>query len=672
MTEQNMQIKPYPLGAYCEGDGIRFAFVSTKQSCGILIYDKTSGKRLEKIPFDRKQKIGNVYVKYLTKYDPGEISYQFYEEDTIVPDGNAAVFTGRNGYGKERTVKDLKAGFLTEDFDWQDIPNPRIPYEDCICYLLHVRGFTKHSSSGVVHRGTFRGILEKLSYLQEIGITTVELQPAYEFLEIPSREERKKELPYLANEEDLDVLSAKKLNYWGYKRGFYYAPKAAYAAGEDASAEFKELVREFHRQGMEIVMQFYFPREVAFSQIPAILRYWVLEYHVDGFHLMGENLPVELFAEDPLLADTKLWYYSFDTAVVYEKEEYPAYCNLACYQDDYLYTMRKFLKGDEGMVNAVLYQMRHIPDKMGRIHYMSNYYGMSLMDMVSYDRKHNEDNGENNRDGNDYNCSWNCGEEGKSRRKKVAALRLQQIKNALCMMMFSQSTPLIFMGDEFGNSQKGNNNPYCQDNTVTWLDWRNIERNAEIYSFFKQLVTIRKAHPILHQPKEPKIMDYIACGYPDLSYHGLNAWRPQTESYSRTVGFMYCGKYARVNRTEEDCFFYVAMNLHWEAHGFGLPRLPRGLKWKLLLSTDEAAAQTREEDSEREPSMIEKSADGSAGDKSTEISCVVSARSILIFVSIPDEAAAAVPGRGKGRKAKKAGRMPGGRKISPYEDRTIF
>lgn len=670
MTGHNM-LKPYPLGAYCEKDGIRFSFVSTKQSCGIMIYNKKTGKKLEKIPFDSKLKIGNVYMKHLTRYKPDEISYQFYEEDGIVPDYHAKVFAGRNGYGKERNAKDLKAGFLTADFDWQGTSNPRIPYEDCFCYLLHVRGFTKHSSSGVSHRGTFRGILEKLSYLQEIGVTTVELQPAYEFLEIPSKEERKKELPYLANEKDLDVLSAKKLNYWGYKRGYYYAPKAAYAAGEDACTEFKELVREFHRQGMEIVMQFYFPKEVAFSQIPEILRYWVLEYHVDGFHLMGENLPVELLAGDPLLADTKLWYYGFDTAAVYGKEEYPAYCNLACYQDDYLYTMRRFLKGDENMVNDVLYHMRHIPKKMGRIHYMSNYYGMSLMDMVSYDRKHNEGNGENNRDGNDYNCSWNCGEEGKTRRKKVMALRLKQIKNALCMLMFSQSTPLIFMGDEFGNSQKGNNNPYCQDNTVTWLDWRDMERNAEIYAFFRRLVAIRKAHPILHQPKEPKIMDYIACGYPDLSYHGLNAWRPQTENYSRYVGFMYCGKYARVNRTEEDCFFYVAMNLHWEEQGFGLPRLPKGLKWQMLLSTEEAVAvQTREKDGVMAASILEKTTDEGAGDKNTESRCMVPARSILVFISAFDETVTDMPDGGKGRKARKAGTS--GRQASQYEDRTIF
>ncbi len=649
MTEYNMQIKPYPLGAHCEKDGIRFSFVSAKQSCGILIYDKKTGKKLEKIPFDSKHKIGNVFCKYITNYNASDISYQFYEEDTIVPDSNAVAFVGKNGYGKERNEKDLRAGFLTEKFDWQGDCNPKIAYEDCICYLLHVRGFTKHASSKVMHRGTFRGILEKLSYLQEIGITTVELQPAYEFLEIPSREERKKTLHYQAKEEDLDTFVSKKLNYWGYKKGYYYAPKSSYAAG-DACMEFKELVREFHKCGMEIVMQFYFPKEMTVTEIPDILRYWVLEYHVDGFHLMGENLPVELLAGDPMLADTKLWYYNFDTEALYRQEN-PAYRNLATYQDDYLYTMRRFLKGDEDMVKSVLYQMRHIPSKMGRIHYMSNYYGMTLMDMVSYDRKHNEENGEDNRDGNDYNCSWNCGEEGNTRRKKIAGLRLRQYKNALCMMMFSQSTPLIFMGDEFGNSQRGNNNPYCQDNRIAWLDWNDIEKNVAIHSFWKELIAIRKAHPILHQEKEPRIMDYIACGYPDLSYHGLNAWRPQTENYSRYIGMMYCGKYAKVNQTKDDCFFYVAMNMHWEQHGFGLPKLPKGLKWQLFLATDETTP------------VAEESRDNTLSDKNAEIRCMVPSRSIVVFQSVPDEALTDKKTRRSGKKKPVE---------QQYEDRTIF
>ena len=229
---------------------------------------------------------------------------------------------------------------------------------------------------------------------------------------------------------------------------------------------------------------------------------------------------------------------------------------------------------------------------------MSNYYGMTLKDMVSYDYKHNEDNGEANKDGNSYNCSWNCGEEGNTRKKKVLDLRMRQIKNAMCMLLISQSTPLIFMGDEFGNSQQGNNNPYCQDNRITWLDWTNMEKNREIFEFWKELIQLRQSHPILRPCAEFKIMDYISCGYPDLSYHGQSAWRPQTDYNSRHIGIMYCGKYAKRDRVADDDFFYVAMNMHWEPHELALPKLPKGLVWSICVKTCENTVEVvGEEDS---------------------------------------------------------------------------
>ena len=225
---------------------------------------------------------------------------------------------------------------------------------------------------------------------------------------------------------------------------------------------------------------------------------------------------------------------------------------------------------------------------------MSNYFGFTLMDMVSYDYKHNEENGQDNRDGNDYNASWNCGEEGITRKKKILALRYKQLKNAMCMLLLSQSTPLIFMGDEFGNTQYGNNNPYCQDNKTTWLDWRGLEKQQEIYAFWKQLVAIRKQYPILSPENELRIMDYLACGYPDLSYHGRNAWRPQLESYYRYVGMMYCGKYATKKDGKEDVFLYVGLNMHWEPHELALPKLPKGLKWVKLCATAEGIKEKTE------------------------------------------------------------------------------
>lgn len=646
-------IKPFPLGAHVENGAVRFSFVSKKSDCGILIYDRRTGKKLHKLPFEPKERIGNVYCKYLNGVDAEELSYQFYEGDELVPDRYARRFVNRVAFGRERKHQDWRAVIPRDEFDWEGDERPRIPFHECVCYCAHVRGFTKHPSSGVAHRGTFQGMVEKLDYLKETGITTVELQPVYEFAEIPTDEERKAVLgaqtaAYTPSAEDLDKLCPKKCNYWGYKQGFYYAPKAAYAAGDDPCTEFKEMVRAFHKKGIEIVMQIYFPKGIKLPKIAEILRFWVLEYHVDGFHLMGENLPVDLIATDDMFADTKLWYYYFDADKIYEAEEEPDYCNMAAYNDDYLYAMRKYLKGDENMLDTVLGQMRTIPKKLGRIHYMSNYYGFTLMDMVSYDRKHNEANGEDNRDGNDNNCSWNCGEEGPSRRKKIKQMRHKQIKNAMLLMLFTQSTPLIFMGDEFGNSQKGNNNPYCQDNATAWLDWKDLERNADIYAFWKEFVTLRREHPILHPEKELKIMDYISCGYPDLSYHGQSAWRPRMERYNRHIGIMYCGKYAKRDRNEEDLFFYLALNMYWETRELAMPKLPKGMRWQLLKCTDESVM------------TIEKENTPDIQAESVDSVIAVPGRSCSVYVSVPEAA-----GKKKGRRSKKQG-------AELYSDRSMF
>lgn len=641
MTDRiKTQFKPYPLGAHAENGAVRFSFVSKQEDCGVLLYDRRTGKKIKKIPFEADERVGNVYCKYLTEYLPETLAYQFYEGEKNVPDRYARRFMGNFAYGKERRPQDWKAVLSLREFDWEGDVCPRIPYSESVCYCAHVRGFTRHASSKVEHRGTFLGMTEKLDYLRETGITTVELQPAYEFAEMPTEEERRAVLAfrntsYMAPEEELDRLFPKRCNYWGYKQGYYYAPKAAYAAGEDPCTEFKEMVRAFHRQGMEIIMQFYFPRNVKMHEITDILKFWVLEYHVDGFHLMGENLPVDMIAAEELLSDTKLWYYYFNTENIYEAGEQPTQRNLAVYGDEYLYTMRKYLKGDENMLGSVLAQMRQIPQKMGRIHYMSNYFGFTLMDMVSYDRKHNEPNGEDNRDGNDFNYSWNCGEEGTSRRKKVVTLRHKQIKNAMVLLLFTQSTPLIFMGDEFGNSQKGNNNPYCQDNAMTWLDWNDLDRNADIYGFWKEMTALRREHPILHPESELKIMDYISCGYPDLSYHGQSAWRPRMDSYNRHIGIMYCGKYAKRGRDEEDAFFYLALNMYWESRELAMPKLPAGMKWQLVSCTEESYAAA-----EKSSPAAERRSGSALAENQTEPpsekEIAVPGRSCVIYVSVPD------------------------------------
>jgi glycogen operon protein len=268
--------------------------------------------------------------------------------------------------------------------------------------------------------------------------------------------------------------------------------------------------------------------------------------------------------------------------------------------------MCRFLKGDEGSLENALHHMRENPGEYGRINFLTNYDGFTLMDMVSYERKHNEANGEENQDGRDGNETWNCGMEGPSRKRSVMELRKRQIKNALGLLFFSQATPLLFMGDEFGNSQKGNNNPYCQDNDTTWLNWSNLERYEDIYQFTLSLIYLRKHHPILRQPTEMRIMDYLSCGYPDLSYHGVAPWKPNVNKNSHFVGVMYCGKYA------DDNTFSLAINMHWEDHTFLLPKLPKELHWEQILATAGEVLRIPSEEGAKVPS-----------------------RSIAVFMSLP-------------------------------------
>ena len=222
------------------------------------------------------------------------------------------------------------------------------------------------------------------------------------------------------------------------------------------------------------------------------------------------------------------------------------------------------------------------------VRYLSNHNGFRLYDAVSYDVKHNEDNGEDNRDGTDYNYSWNCGVEGPTTRRKVMALRKRQLKNAWIFAILNQGIPLIYGGDEFGQTQKGNNNAYCQDNEISWLDWRRLRKNKWLYTFVQTLLAFRKSHPMLHCEKPLRMMDYLSCGYPDFSIHGQLPWKPDMRPASRYIGHMYCGRYAHFNGAEDD-FIYIAYNMHWEAAKVHLPVLPKGLVWVCEIDTADNA-----------------------------------------------------------------------------------
>lgn len=583
--------KPYPLGMTVtqRGEINLAAALHGKEDCGVILYPRKGGSRI-RLPFHSGNRVGNVRCMKICGLQAQDYDYNFYVGDEIVTDPYARQILGNERWGR-RVNPQLRGREDFTAFDWGgDVP-PMTPLHDSILYLVHVRGFTRHPSSGVNNRGTFAGIVEKIPYLRSLGITALELMPAYEFVEL----ERRKETRPSDRPEPMDRLTddspkeRPRINYWGYKEGYYFAPKASYSSSDEPATEFKGMVKGLHENGIEVIMQFYFPKEVKSGFILEVLRYWVYEYHIDGIHLLGEQIPTALLASDPMLANTKLFYYRFPCEEIYGSREIPDYRNLACYREDFLYDMRRFLKGDEDMLGRVLFHLKENPAQTGVVNFIAGYEGFSLADMVSYERRHNEANGEDNRDGRDYDASWNCGAEGRTRRRWICDLRRKQMRNAIALLFFAQGTPMLVSGDEFGQSREGNNNPYCQDNAISWLNWDLTEKNGAFLDFVRAAIRLRKEHPILHRPEEMTMLDYIACGYPDLSYHGREAWRLSVERTSREAGLLYCGNYAKIDKTRDDDFFYIAYNMHWEEKELALPALPAGMHWEKVMDTQDGS-----------------------------------------------------------------------------------
>ena len=618
----------YPLGATQEADGVRILVQGRAKEVCLLLYRPGEKTPCEEIPFDPKYQMGDVWELALDRTDFASFEYNFMIDGKIVTDPHARIITGREKWAdRKRAGKPVHGRVLSEEFDWEDDVNPETPYADTILYKLHVRGFTAHASSGVSARGTYAGVVEKIPYLKDLGITAVELMPVTEFDEIMMSVSG-------SGFHDAKPEPTGYLNYWGYGPSYLYAVKSAYASHGEMSAEceFKTLVKELHKAGIECIPEIYFTGKELPGEILSVLRYWAEEYHVDGFHLSGFP-DLSLAAEDPFLRRTKLFaenwnevmnrrpkqgYITPGDGVVSVEEK-----NLAEYNMQFMEDMRRFLKGDEGMLSAFELRNRRNPMEYAVINYMANTNGFTLMDTVSYDRKHNEKNGEENRDGSDYNYSWNCGAEGPTRKKKIVELRKQLLKNAYLLLFLSQGVPLLMAGDEFGNSQDGNNNAYCQDNAVSWLNWKLLETHKDQVEFVKRLIAFRKSHKMFHMDREPRIMDYKSCGRPDVSYHGENAWKPEFENFRRQFGILYWGAYAKRPDGSDDANFYVAYNMHWEPHMFGLPHLPKGAKWRVICNTGD-------------PDAADLPTDGTGEVPKNQMMLAVPPRGIVILESFAD------------------------------------
>lgn len=450
------------------------------------------------------------------------------------------VSLGEISTGREITKR--RGELVWDKYDWEEDEPLNIPMNQVVAYSLHVKGFTKHSTSKVKHKGTFQGIVEKLPYLSELGINQIHCMPVYEF----------------------DEYTRTVINYWGYGPGYYFAPKKSYAASKDAVNELKDMVKSCHKAGIEVILEMPFDSGASKQMMEECLRYYRMEYHIDGFILNPGVAPMDIIYADPILKKTKI----------------------LVHREDFQNTMRRFLKGDEGMVGGVIYWLNH--HTKDTYNYITSQNGFTLNDLVSYDSKHNEANGENNQDGPDCNYSWNCGAEGPSRKKAVNELRRNQICNAFLLLLFAQGTPCLLAGDEFGNTQKGNNNVYCQDNTTSWLDWSKLKKQPETFELIKELIALRKSHPVFMQEEPLRGLDSVRCGVPDVSYHGEYAWRTPDEFSSRQLGVYYSG--AAVG----DGDYFVIYNMHWLEHSFALPALSGKRKWYIIVSTREGVLEEPE------------------------------------------------------------------------------
>lgn len=577
----NKQIKliagnPMVLGVNRTEDGYNFAVVSEEEKIALNLYHKGAKEPCQVIELDEKYKFGDIFAIRISGLDFNKLEYNYTIADKNILDPYSKHLCDTYEFGKVVRENNYRSKVSMDDFEWGADVCPKTSYGDTIIYKLHVRGFTKHASSKVKNKGTYLGVIEKIPYFKELGITAVELMPVFEFEEVQKWTENDKASLY-------NPQFNGKVNYWGFCRGMYFAPKAAYAASGrknlDYTVEFKEMVKALHKEGIEVIVEMFFPYDISANLIRDCIRYWIVEYHIDGFHLNCSSTALEVLANDPLLSRVKMFTDYWDKTVGKR-----TYKHLANYNQGFMNCARKLLKGDENQLNEFVMRIKSNDAECATVNYLANNNGFTLMDLVSYDRKHNEVNGENNHDGEDFNNSWNCGVEGKCRKKKIMDLRQKQIFNALIMLFLSQGTPLIMAGDEFGNSQQGNNNPYCQDNEISWINWKNLESNKQIFEFVKMLIKFRKEHKILHTEAALKDMDYKAIGYPDVSYHSDNAWYASFENYNRHFGIMYCGEYAE----PKDDFIYVAYNLHWERHQLALPTLPDGYEWKIEFTSNES------------------------------------------------------------------------------------
>ncbi len=633
-------------------DGVNFsAFSNHASACTLVLFDKGAAAPFVEIPFPDAFRTGDVFAMIVFDLDHSQIEYGFRFDGPYDP-ANGHRFDARHilldPYAKRIGGRDVwargydwdnpypyRARPHVEDFEWEGDRQLNIPMEDLVIYEMHVRGFTAHPSSQVEAPGAYAAIKEKIPYLKELGVNCIELMPIFEFDE-------------LANDRVNPQTGERLTNYWGYNPIGFFAPNAAYAASGEPAQELKTLVKACHQNGIEVWLDVVFNHTAEGNENgPTIsyrgidnktyyllkpdggyynfsgtgntfncnhpivrvllldcLRYWVSEFHIDGFRFdlassLGRdrqgapdpNPPLlEVLAYDPMLAQTKLIAEAWDAGGLYQVGSFPAYGRWAEWNGRYRDDLRRFVKGDGGMLGAIAARIQGSPDIYGdrgpraSVNFVTAHDGFTLRDLVSYNHKHNEANGEDNRDGMDENFSWNCGAEGETDNSEVKDLRERQIKNFLSLLMVSQGAPMLLMGDEIGHSKGGNNNSYCHDSALNWFDWEGLETHAGLFRFTRRLIAFRKAHPALRRRSYFHHRDVVGSGYPDISFHGRELWQPDWSYEGRQLACLLCGEHCREG-TEPDDMIYIIMNAHWETAWFDLPPLGARKKWHVAINT---------------------------------------------------------------------------------------
>lgn len=558
-----------------------------------------------------------------------------FNEENVLLDPYSRAVTGQRKWGEKPEVgKDFeyRARVVKSNFDWGNIKQLEQPFEDLVIYETHVRGYTKDKSSGVSAPGTFAGLKDKIPYLKDLGINAVELMPIFEFDEMESarvvdgvqlynywgyntvsffapntsyafNEEHNhegdelKSLIKALKENGIEVILDVVFNHTaeGNEMGPCFSFKGIdnnvyYMLTPDA--------HYYNFSGCGNVMNCNHP--VVRSFIIDCLRHWAIEYRVDGFRfdlasILGRdqngapmaNPPIlESLAFDPVLGKMKLIAEAWDAGGLYQVGSFPSWNRWAEWNGRYRDDMRSFLKGDDGMAGNAITRITgsrdlYSPESRGHkasVNFMTCHDGFTLYDLYSYNEKHNEKNGWNNTDGDNNGHSWNCGAEGETDDPNVNGLRRRLIKNAFAALLCSRGPAMFFAGDEFCNTQFGNNNAYCQDNIISWLDWSRLEEFKEIHDFVRHMIQFRKEHPILRKMTKPS-----SCQFPEISVHNGTPFNASTDYKTKLIGIMYAGR--NEEDTEDDIVFYC-MNAYWEPLVMQLPVLPNGKHWHVDTNTN--------------------------------------------------------------------------------------